>query len=496
MNFEDVKILFKWLFKNTLFEGKLFFVGGCVRDLAMGNSPKDVDLVVNINGGSKLVAEFIHNHFKNETTHPYKKGNYPIYSVSFIKNFHIDNGNKIFKLNGIDVEISETMKEKYENSNSRQRIVEFASLEEDIFRRDFSINSGLIDVVSGEFINICKSFHEDIKNKIIRCNDNVDKDKIFSDDPLRCVRAAVFASRFNLQIEQDTIDSIRKNAYRIKIVAIERIMQEICKVANIHMGFYNLIINLNNLNLLNYIFPEIYKQQFIYQFIFKDGKYIEDVRGIHLEGITVYHHTLSVLRNVKPGLIVGLSALFHDIGKNEEIREELEGKIRFVNHEIVGEKIAENILKKLRFDKKTIDKVCKIVRYHMIFHKISTYSKKGIRKFIREFNDNDLIDELFEISKADCLGTIRKFSDGSIGCNPVHYKEFELIKQIIDEDKIEYRKNKNIFNGNELMEKLGIQGKIVGQAMNIMYDIQDEYGINVDKDFAIKEIKKRLNLTK
>ena len=212
---EEIRILLKNILRETDLFNKVYFVGGCVRDFIRNEDPKDIDLVINHNKGSLKLGLIIHNLFREETTFPYRLGNYPIRSISFKNNVKF-NG-RLYNVAGLDLEIAETMVEEFSDFNSRQRNVKYTdSLKDDVFRRDFSINSGLMNL-NGELIRISKTFEQDIKNGIIKCNDGVDKDKIFSDDPLRCIRAATFSARFNWKIDKETVEAIRRNAERIKI---------------------------------------------------------------------------------------------------------------------------------------------------------------------------------------------------------------------------------------------------------------------------------------
>jgi len=487
--FENIKLLFKRIFSNTEFEKNTFFVGGCVRDFLRKESPHDFDIVTNIEYGAMKFSKFLHKELKQYTSVPFKLGNYPIWAITFTENFEQDG--YFFNLKDLTIEIAETMDEHFSNAMSRQRNVEFASIEKDVMRRDFSINSGLINICSGElyFINEAhKSIISDINNGIIKCNDGIDKNKIFSDDPLRMLRGAVFATRFNWTIEEKTAEAIRNNADRIKIVSAERIMKEITKVVDIPKGMYNLIINLDNLNLLDKLFPEVYHQKMI--------KQQPDIRQVHLEGQTVFHHTISVLRNAKPGLVNSLAALFHDIGKNEKTIEFIDGKIRFIGHEFLGSQISWNILHNMKFSHGIIKKTCFLIKNHMLIHQFEDLSDKSIRRFIRNCGDEETINMLFDLTNADSFGTICMHKDGCIGNIENHIIERQRVDEVIEKDNQVVEKPIRIFNGNELMEALNIKGKAVGDAVSIMLDIQDEHGINVDKIWAMDEIKNRLNENK
>lgn len=476
LELNEIRVFLKTVLKKEEISKNVYFVGGCVRDYLRGKKPSDIDIVVNQEDGSKILCLILHNFFKKESTYPFQLGSYPIYSITFLDDVSIF-GNK-YNTKGMTLEVAETMKEEFSDPNTRQRNVFYTSdLSEDVFRRDFSVNSGLMNL-DGELIEISKTFKEDIKNGIIRCNNGVDKDKIFSDDPLRCIRAATFSSRFDWEIEEKTADAIRRNAERVKIVAIERIMKEITKVVDIPFGMYRLIINLEKLNLLKYVFPYIEDQKNVYQ--------QPDIRNIHMEGETVYKHTLSALRNASTGLIPCLATLLHDVGKTNQVAEYKDGKCSFKAHEKIGAEMSIKILSDLRFSKSVIDSVSHLIKHHMDFSNFNLMTEKAIRKNIREIGEEN-IENLFSVINADSLGTIVKLKDGTIGSIFDHKDMFVKIRELIEKDK--KVKNINLFNGNELMQILNItQGKDVGIAYSIMLEVQYEFGYGVDKDFAKKII--------
>lgn len=499
MIIEVHKFLSKILKNDQFFNGKTFFVGGSVRDHFRNEKAHDVDIVINQKDGAKKLSYFIYNKIKEKIasydkiiTSPYNLGNYPIYSITFKDNFEFDG--IFYKLKNVVIEIADTMKETFPDDESRQRSVEFSSLKDDIFRRDFSINSGLIDVISFEFLNLTESdILEDIKNGIIKCNkDDAEYiSKILTEDPLRILRGCVFAARFNFKIDEAVKIQMIKNIDRLKIVSRERINAEIKKALDVQGGLYRLVDNLNKINGLDIVFPKIADLKLIQQFN-KDenGHYYPDVRNIHLEGVFVFTHVMNVIKYVKKGYEIGLAALYHDVGK---IYPEFKnGKVRFINHEYIGGKIIDRIFPEMKIDVETTKNVKFLVENHMKLHKMHDLSKKSIRKFIREIPTDNLRYELYDLCNADCLGTLYKTEYGISAMTP-HYEAIELIENVIKEESIIVEKPFRYFNGNEIMSFLKISGKPVGDAIKIMLEIQDEYGFDKDKEFIKNEIIKEFN---
>jgi poly(A) polymerase len=496
----EIHLFLKTILSETKFEGKTYFVGGCVRDHFRGTKAHDIDIVVDMKDGAKELSHFIYDYFKAKMgkhllddfiTIPYQLGHYPIYSITFKSN--VSTPGYFYKFKNITIEIADTMNETFPDDNSRQRDVIYGTLTGDIMRRDFSINSGLIDVVSFEFKDLTpdKTILNDIGKSIIRCNMDTSWyiNKIFSNDPLRILRGVVFAARFNFTIDPFVKDRMIENIDRLKIVSRERINAEIKKAFDVQSGAYRLVKLLDEINGLEIVFPGIKKLKEIYQVnMNEDGTFTYDIRNIHMEGKTVFDHTMAVLKFVKKGYVNGLAAVYHDVGK---IRPEYKnGKVRFLNHEFIGRKIVRDLFPVLKIDSETSKAVIFLIENHMKLHMMKDLSKKSLRRFIREIPSNELRFALYDLCNADCLGTVQKV-DGIICSGTPHYEAMELIENLIKEDSIIVEKPFRYFNGNEIMEMLNISGPDVGIALNIMMGIQDEYGFKMDKEFIKEELIKR-----
>ena len=254
--------IFNIITKNDIFKNHVFAVGGFVRDTIMGLKPKDLDLVINIKNGSTLLANAIKQEYFDITTNPIKLGAYPIRQIQFTD------------INET-IEIADTMTEEFPNKNFRQRIVKFASIKQDIIRRDFTINSLLIDITTNKIIDIVNG-KQDIKNKIIKCNNFTNPENIFYNDPLRILRAIRFAVKYEFTIDNLTQNAMYNVRNRLSILSNERIYAELKNICKISNGLYNAINIMTNLDILKYIFPEVDHLRTIYQ--------TPDSRLIHLEG--------------------------------------------------------------------------------------------------------------------------------------------------------------------------------------------------------------------
>lgn len=203
--------------KGTEYENKVFVVGGFVRDLIMGKDPKDIDLLIDgdINAGAGITfAEWF---CKKENI--FKKDSNPLVYGLY--------GTSMFQFMGEKIECVAPRSEKYQN-DSRKPVVSSCTLEDDCFRRDFTVNSLFINISNNELVDYSKNGLNDIKNKVIRSTSN--PDVIFTEDPLRILRAIRFAARFNSTIEEKTFEGMKRHVDRLEIISKERIQDEFSKM--------------------------------------------------------------------------------------------------------------------------------------------------------------------------------------------------------------------------------------------------------------------------
>ena len=203
--------------KGTEYENKVFVVGGFVRDLIMGKDPKDIDLLIDgdINAGDGITfAEWF---CKKENI--FKKDSNPLVYGLY--------GTAMFQFMGEKIECVAPRSEKYQN-DSRNPIVSSCTLEDDCFRRDFTVNSLFINISNNELVDYSKNGLNDIKNKVIRSTSN--PDVIFNDDSLRILRMVRFASKLGFEIENETLKGAIRHVDRLEIISKERIQDEFSKM--------------------------------------------------------------------------------------------------------------------------------------------------------------------------------------------------------------------------------------------------------------------------
>ena len=408
----------------------VYIVGGYVRDLLMKRAaPTDIDFVTEQNGIelATKVAEKINPNLK----------------ISVFKTY----GTAMFKHNGLDLEFVGARKESY-SENSRKPDVENGTLEDDQKRRDFTINAMAISLNSENFGELIDPFKgmEDLDNKILRTP--LVPHQTYSDDPLRMMRAIRFASTLNFQIEEKSLQAIKDEAERIKIVSMERIMVEFNKIMLSDKPSVGLKL-LEETTLLYKILPELTAL-----------KGIEEIDGqTHKDN---FYHTLEVLDNISEStenLWLRWSALLHDIGKNQT-KKFVEGTgWTFHGHEFLGSKLIKNIFKRLKLplgnEMKFVEKMVKL-HARPIAVISDDASDSALRRLL--FDAGDDLDELITLCKSDITTKNGQKKDR-------FQKNFDkVLKKIAEvEEKDQIRNFQPPITGEEIMEMFDLKpGKEIG----------------------------------
>jgi putative nucleotidyltransferase with HDIG domain len=354
-----------------------YVVGGFVRDKIINRQTKDIDVVC-IGDGIELANE-VAKYFN------------PAPSVNFFKNF----GTAQIKINqnekeSIEIEFVGARKESY-NFESRNPIVSPGTLEDDQWRRDFTINAMAISLNKESFGKLIDPFNglADIKDRIIKTP--LSPDSTFSDDPLRMMRAIRFASQLSYTIEANTFDAIKNNAHRIKIISQERIIEEINKIIlsdEAAIGFDMLY----KTGLLEIIFPQMVD--------LVGAEYI-DGKG-HKDN---FYHTLQVLDNISKNtddLWLRWAAILHDIAKPATKKFEEGHGWTFHGHEVVGGRMVPKIFTQLKLPQnEKMRFVRKMVELHLrpISLTKESITDSAIRRLI--FDAGEDLDALFILCNAD-----------------------------------------------------------------------------------------------
>jgi poly(A) polymerase len=283
------------------------------------------------------------------------------------------------------VEITTFRSEQY-NPDSRKPEVCFGTvLEDDLLRRDFTINAMACHPLTGEIIDLFGG-RQDLEEHLLRAVGNA-PDKRFDEDPLRLLRGVRFAAQLGFTLESETRRSITRQAVKLQKISRERIRDEMNKLLVSGKPAKGLDL-LVELGLMEWIVPEVLALRGVSQ---------QALKAIHTKD--VYAHVLRVVERSSPRLICRWSALLHDIAK-PRTRTVEDGKVHFFGHEDVGAYMTRDILKRLHFDRDFIESVSKIVRLHMRANAYtSDWTDGAVRRLMLD-SGNDLPD-LLDLSQAD-----------------------------------------------------------------------------------------------
>jgi len=425
-----------------------YIVGGCVRDALLNKEPNDWDVT------TSATPEEIKSIFKD---------------TNRICNIGEKHGTIGVVINRETYEITTYRIDGTYSDNRKPDEVEFTtSLKEDLKRRDFTINAmaynnkdGLIDLFGGK---------DDLNNKLIRCVGN--PQKRFTEDALRIMRMIRFAAQLDFRIDTDTAETAANCSNNLSLISKERIRDELIK-----------IITSDN--------PEKLTEMYLLNITHgtKTLRYIDQLVGCQQNTphhiYDVFEHTIQTLKNIENDEILRLTMLFHDIGKPNAKTVSDMGFDRFIGHEKEGERITREIMKELRFDNATIDKVTTLVRYHD--YRVST-SPRAVRRALSKIGA-DLFPLYIKVRLADIAGQSDFEKQSKI--NNIHAVR-ALYKTIIESNQAFTLKDLEI-NGNDLI-KLGIKpGPRLGEILKDCLDLVIEDPKNNNKEHLLKLIETIVN---
>jgi len=418
-------------------KAEIYIVGGAVRDLMLKRKVKDWDFTTN------LVPEEIQKIFPKNSFYNNKFG-----TISVVY------GDDIFEVTTFRTE------QGYSDSRHPDEVKWGKTLEEDLQRRDFTVNAMALE--NGEKLIDLYNGQNDLEKKIIKTVGN--PDERFSEDALRMMRAIRIASQIGFLIEEKTFESIQKNAKLIQKIAGERVRDELFKILLSPVPSDGIIL-LKNSGLLKEIIPELLDGYGMVQ----KGHHIDDV----------WTHNLKTLDNCSSNdPVTKLAALLHDVGKPKSMIGEGEERT-FHNHEIIGSRMAVNIGKRLRLSNKELEKLFKLVRWHM-FSVITTQTDKAVRRFIRNVT-TDYIDDMIAMRRADRLGS---------GSKETSWR-WELFKErIVEVQKQPFSIKDLKINGQDVMEILEIKpSRKVGEVLNAIFkEVEEKPELN-NREILLEKIK-------
>lgn len=408
--------------KGTDYEGQLFLVGGYVRDRVMGlTSGDDIDIV--LEGDGVALARFLHQ--QGVSRHA------PVLFPRF--------GTAKLEIDGVDVEIVGARAESYAET-SRKPTVERAGLMEDAKRRDFTVNTLLENLQTGETLDLLGRALSDLAAGVIVTP--LDPETTFRDDPLRMLRAVRFAVRLGFRMDENCAQAIRDQAGRLGIVSGERIREEFTKMLVGPEAGRSLRM-LQELGLLAEFAPELQAMVGV------------DQNEAHLWD--VWEHTVRAVEALPPsaGLNARLAMLLHDVGKPQTKTVDEQGDIHFYQHEAAGLEPTTQFLTRLRFPNDIIQAVLKLVRMHMRPGGYSPlWSDGAVRRLLRDAGP--AFDDLMLICRADAAA---RRPDA---VPPQLDALLERVRRV--EAEFVSAEARSPLTGKEIMEHLGIgAGMMVGR---------------------------------
>lgn len=420
----------------------VFLVGGYIRDKFLNKKNKDIDIVMEFDALS-FAGEFAES---NRLPPPVFYGRF---------------GTAMLEINGVKIEFATARKESYPDT-SRNPSVSKATIYEDCLRRDFTVNSILENIATGEILDFF-SGRQDIKNKILRTP--AAPSKTFYDDPLRILRGIRFSAKLNFKIEAGTKEGMKKNVFRLKIVSQERITDEILKILEVYSpskGFYLM----DEIGVLDMVLPEVTA--------------LKDKAADNCKEL--FPHTLKVMDNASrhtKNVHLKMAALLHDIGKPKTFKEE-NGKVSFHRHEFVGERMAYRVCKRLKISEEHTKFIGFLVRYHLRPHLLAKEdpTDSALRRFIKETGKN--MKPLFTLARADITSSNEmRVAEAVEQLNALQ----ERTEEINRKDRL--TTFKLAVDGHKIMEILGLkEGRKVGAAK--------EYLENLVMDGVLKNKKRVL----
>ena len=408
-----------------------YLVGGCVRDLLLGREPKDWDITTNAKP-EEIQKIFTDSFYENDFgTVGVKTGSdEPTLAVIEITPYRLE--------------------EKYTDKRHPDAVKFTQKLEDDLKRRDFTVNALALQLGHGvSKLKVVDLFggEKDLKNKIISAVGN--PEERFEEDALRLLRAVRLATELGFEIEDKTREAIIKKAGLLEFISKERVRDEVIKVFEAGQPSTGFEL-MRELGILKYVMPEV-----------EEGWLVGQNKH-HI--YTVWEHNMRTMDYAaKEGwpAEIRMAALLHDVGKPRTKAGDGPDST-FYNHQMVGAKMAAQVLTRLRFPKKFIEKVVKLVRFHMFYYNVGEVSESSVRRLLVRVGPENM-DDLINVRIAERIGS------GVPKAEPYKLRHFKFMVEKVQRDPISAKMLK--LNGSDIMSLCKIQpGPKVGAVLNILLE--------------------------
>ncbi|MFG2293207.1 CCA tRNA nucleotidyltransferase [Streptomyces sp. NPDC048603] len=370
------------------------------------------------------------------------------------------------------IEVTTYRSEAYDRTSRKPEVSYGDSIEEDLVRRDFTVNAMALALPEQRFIDPHGGL-EDLAARVLRTPGTPQES--FSDDPLRMLRAARFAAQLDFEVADEVVAAMEAMSDRIGIVSAERVQAELNKLllaAHPRKGLGLLVDS----GLADRVLPEL--------------PALRLERDEHHRHKDVYHHTLIVLEQAidlehdGPDLVLRLAALLHDIGKPRTRRFETDGRVSFHHHEVVGAKMTKKRMTALKYSNDMVRDVSRLVELHLRFHGYGDgeWTDSAVRRYVRDAGP--LLDRLHKLTRSDCTTRNKRKANA---LSRAYDGLEERIAQLQQQEELDSIRPD--LDGNQIMEILGIgPGPVIGKAYAHLLELRLEHG-PMERDAAVTALK-------
>ncbi|MFH8991922.1 CCA tRNA nucleotidyltransferase [Streptomyces sp. NPDC017940] len=438
----------------------LALVGGSVRDALLGRLGNDLDFTTDARPEDVL-----------KIVRPWADAVWEVGiafgTVGCQKEALVDGAEQSFQ-----VEVTTYRSEAYDRTSRKPEVSYGDSIEQDLVRRDFTVNAMAVALPEKVFIDPHGGLG-DLSERALRTPSTPEES--FSDDPLRMMRAARFAAQLDFEVAPEVVAAMKAMSGRIEIVSAERVRDELNKLilsAHPAKGLALLV----DTGLADHVLPEL--------------PALRLERDEHHRHKDVYDHTLIVLEQAMaletegPDLTLRLAALLHDIGKPRTRRFEKDGRVSFHHHEVVGAKMTKKRMTALKYSNELIKDVSRLVELHLRFHGYGTgeWTDSAVRRYVRDAGP--LLDRLHKLTRSDC--TTRNKRKATALSRAYDGLE-ERVARLQEQEELDSIRPD--LNGNEIQEVLGVgPGPVIGKAYKFLLELRLENG-PMERDAAVAALK-------
>ncbi|MBZ6473009.1 CCA tRNA nucleotidyltransferase [Streptomyces griseocarneus] len=430
----------------------LALVGGSVRDALLGRLGNDLDFTTDARPEDVL-----------KIVRPWADAVWEV-GIAF--------GTVGCRKSDFDIEVTTYRSEAYDRTSRKPEVSYGDSIEQDLVRRDFTVNAMAVALPEKEFIDPHNGL-EDLAARVLRTPGTPEES--FSDDPLRMMRAARFAAQLDFTVAPEVVTAMTEMADRLEIVSAERVRDELNKLilsSHPREGLKLLV----DTGLARLVLPEL--------------PALRLERDEHHRHKDVYEHTLTVLEQAMdleengPDLVLRLAALLHDIGKPKTRRFEKDGRVSFHHHEVVGAKMTKARMTKLKYSNDLVKDVSKLVELHLRFHGYGTgeWTDSAVRRYVRD--SGPLLDRLHKLTRSDCTTRNKRKANA---LSRAYDGLEERIARLQEQEELDAIRPD--LDGNEIMEILAIgPGPEIGKAYRHMLELRLEHG-PMEREAAVAALK-------